>query len=213
MSRAHTTEGGTVVHDASQEAQGRSATELGGPVIGLTGRLGASWGTVLAVGLITLVIGILIVAWPEATVGVLAVLFGLQLLLLGVLNIARAISAQGAGGGERVLYALLGVLCIAIGVLAMRHLLQTVAVLAVLFGLTWLIGGIIEFVNTLSSPSQPGRGWSIAMAVLMIIAGLVVLAYPTPSLVTLTVLVGIWLMVWGALTAILAFVARPTANR
>lgn len=202
-----------MVHDASQQAQGPAATGLGGPAIGFPGRLGSSWGTALTVGLITLLIGILIVAWPEATVGVLALLFGLQLLLLGVLNIARAIGAQGAGGGERVLYALLGVLCIAIGVLAMRHLLQTVAVLAVLFGLTWLIGGIIELVNTLTGPSRPGRGWSIALAVLTIIAGLIVLAYPAPSLVTLTVLVGIWLIVWGALTAILAFAARPTANR
>jgi uncharacterized membrane protein HdeD (DUF308 family) len=203
-----------MVQEASRESlNDMAAAAPADPIVGATRRLGASWGTALTVGLVTLLLGILIVAWPEATVGVVAVLFGIQLLLFGIFNLVRSISADDAGGGVRVLYALLGVLSIALGVLAMRHLLQTVAVLAVLVGLTWLLGGIIEFVNLLAEPARPGRGWAMALAALAALAGIVVLAYPTPSLITLTVLVGIWLIIWGALTAVLAFAVRHAALR
>jgi uncharacterized membrane protein HdeD (DUF308 family) len=181
------------------------------PITATTRRLGASWTTALTVGLVTMVLGIVLVSWPKATVDVVAVLFGLQLFLFGIFNIVRSIAAGEAGGGTRVLYALLGVLSIAVGVLAMRNVLQTVTVIAILFGLTWLIGGIIEFVNLLSQPSRPGRAWAITLAALTAIAGIVVLSYPAPSLVTLTVLVGIWLIIWGALTAVIAFAARHAA--
>jgi uncharacterized membrane protein HdeD (DUF308 family) len=160
------------------------------------------------VGLATLLIGIIIVAWPEATIGVFAVLFGVQLFLLGIFNLVRSVAAHGAGGGERVLYAVSGILSIMVGVLALRHLLQTAEVLAILFGLTWLVGGIIELVNVLSGSARAGRGWMITLSVLTSIAGLIVLVYPAPSLLTLTMLTGIWFIVWGAFTAVLAFRAR-----
>jgi uncharacterized membrane protein HdeD (DUF308 family) len=204
-----------MVHETSRESLNgpAAAAAPADPIAGVTRRLGASWSTALTVGLVTLLLGIIIVAWPEATVGVVAVLFGIQLLLFGIFNLVRSIAADEAGGGVRLLYALLGVLSIALGVLAMRHLLQTVAVLAVLVGLTWLLGGIIEFVNLVAEPARPGRAWAMALAALAALAGIVVLAYPTPSLVTLTVLVGIWLIIWGALTALLAFAVRHAAVR
>jgi uncharacterized membrane protein HdeD (DUF308 family) len=196
-----------VVHHTSQEANDQQAAALSAPTRGVTGRSTATWRTALVVGLATMVIGIIIVAWPEVTIAVFAVLFGVQLLLFGIFNIVQSI-ASGHAGGERVLYALMGVLSVIVGVLAMRHMLQTVEVLAVLFGLTWLIGGIIQIVNELSRPAGAGRGWRITLATLTGCAGLVVLAYPTPSLVTLTVLVGVWLIIWGAITAVLAIRAR-----
>lgn len=197
-----------MVHNASQETTDQPTTKPGISVSRVTGQLGSSWTTALIVGIVTMLIGIVVVSWPEVSIGVFAVLFGVQLLLLGIFNIVRSIAADGAGGVERTLYALAGILSIIVGVLAMRHLLQTVEVLAILFGLTWLVGGIIEFINVLSSPARSGRGWMLTLAVFTGLAGLIVLAYPTSSLVTLTILVGVWLIIWGAFTAVLAFRAR-----
>jgi uncharacterized membrane protein HdeD (DUF308 family) len=200
-----------VFHPMSQEANDQPAAAMGVPSGG-TSRTALSWRTALVVGLATVLIGIVIVAWPEVTVAVFAVLFGVQLLLLGIFNIVRSIAADDSSGAERVLYALMGVLSIIVGVLAMRHMLQTVEVLAILFGLTWLIGGIIQIVSELSRPARPGRAWTITLATLTGLAGLIVLAYPTPSLVTLTILVGIWLIIWGAITSMLAIRARSTVT-
>jgi uncharacterized membrane protein HdeD (DUF308 family) len=182
-----------------------------GPYSGVW-RFGGSWQTALTVGLITMVLGVIIVAWPKETVGVLAVLFGIQLLLFGVFNIVRSVAADEASGGMRVLFAVLGVLSIAVGALALRHLFQTVEVIAVLFGLTWLIGGIIEFVGLVSGPARPGRGWAILLAILTVIAGIIVLSYPAPSVVTLVILFGVWLILWGLLTACLAVAARSVEH-
>jgi uncharacterized membrane protein HdeD (DUF308 family) len=176
-------------------------------------RFGGSWQTTLTVGLVTLALGIVIVAWPGRTITVLAVLFGIQLLLFGAFNLVRSITAGEASGGTRVLFALLGVLSIAVGVLALRDLFQTIEVVAILFGLTWLIGGIIEFVSLVAGPARPGRGWSILLAILTVIAGVIVLSYPTPSLVTLAILFGVWLIIWGAIMAFLAVSTRSAEQR
>jgi uncharacterized membrane protein HdeD (DUF308 family) len=199
-----------MVHRTSQEAEG---TTQGDPYTGMVQRFGGSWQTSLTVGLVTLALGIVIVAWPAATVGVIAVLFGIQLLLFGLFNIVRSIAAGEASGGARVLFALLGVLSIAVGVLALRDLFQTVEVIAILFGLTWLIGGIIEFVSLMAGPARRGRGWSILLAIITVIAGIVVLSYPTPSLVTLAILFGVWLIFWGAMVTFLAVAARSAEHR
>lgn len=178
------------------------------PYVGMIQRFGGSWPTALAVGLATLVLGIIIVAWPGVTIAVLAVLFAIQLLLLGIFNLVRSIASSEARSGARVLFAVIGVFSIALGVLALRHPFQTVAVIAILFGLVWLISGIIEFVSLVSGPPRPGRGWSIVLAILTVIAGIIVLSYPAPSLVTLVLIFGIWLIVWGVITACLAVAAR-----
>lgn len=156
----------------------------------------AAWGVTLAAGVFTVILGIMIVAWPDATIAVVGVLVGLQLLIYGILRIAQAIVAH-EGGAVRAVYALIGALSILAGVLALRHLVQAVTVLTLLFGLFWLIGGILEFVNAVTDPERPHKGVAITMSLLTIIAGIVVLAYPGMTLLALTIITGSWLIVWG----------------
>lgn len=183
-----------MAHDTTTAAAGPSVR-----------RLVTSWQTLLILGLVTLVLGILVLGWPTATVAVISVLFGAQFLVLGIVGIARAI-----GGHEtsRVLHALLGVLCVVIGVLVLRHLFESVVVLTVLFGLTWLISAIIDLVIVIGDRARPARGWAVGLDVLTIVASIVILAYPGASLVLLTMLIGTWLIVWGVLTSINAFLVR-----
>lgn len=166
----------------------------------------------LALGGISFVLGVVVVAWPGVTVGVLAVLIGLQLIINGVVRIAQSV-AGGLTAGTRTLVAVLGVLSLSIGVLALRHLFQTVAVLAVLFGLFWLLGGIIEAVAVLSDKDRPGRGPELVLACLSVLAGIVVLAYPEASLVALTWLFGLWLITWGIISVLVTLWIRHADRR
>ncbi|MEU5881403.1 DUF308 domain-containing protein [Spirillospora sp. NPDC047279] len=165
-----------------------------------TRMLDAAWGVALAAGLLTLALGVALVVWPEASIKVVAILFGLQLMIHGVFRIAQAIMAHD-GGGTRVLYALIGALSFLVGVLALRNILQTVIILTLLFGLFWLIAGILEFVKAVTDTHERHRGWAIALAVLTTLAGIFVLAYPDVSLLTLTIITGIWFITWGALVS------------
>jgi uncharacterized membrane protein HdeD (DUF308 family) len=59
---------------------------------------------------------------------------------------------------------------------------------------------------------MPGRGWTAAIGVLSILAGIIVLIYPGPSLLTLSIVLGIWLLVYGAMEIMAAFRLRGLAH-
>ncbi|MGY1631126.1 HdeD family acid-resistance protein [Geodermatophilus sp. SYSU D01186] len=48
------------------------------------------WGWLLALGVVNVVVGVLAIAWPQATVLVLCVVFGVQVLFLGLVLMAAA---------------------------------------------------------------------------------------------------------------------------
>lgn len=174
-------------------------------------RFVTSWQLLLVLGLITLVIGVLVLIWPKASLGVIAALFGAQLLVLGIVGVVRAIGGQE---GTRALFAILGVLGIVVGILVLRHLVTTVVVLTILFGLTWLVSAVIDLIVVIADKRRvTSRGWAIALDVLTILAGIIILVWPAASLVFLTLLIGTWLVVWGVLTSINAFLVRRELNR
>ena len=177
----------------------------------LVARLGEHWGWVLGYGILTLAAGIAVAVWPTVTLIVVAVLFGIQLIVFGIFRFVSALIIHGIGVGTRILLAILGVLSLIVGLWAIRHLGLTLAVLAVFLGIYWIVNGTIELF-TAFEPAMPNRGWTAAMGVLSIIAGLVVLAYPGISLVTLAVFLGIWLVVFGVMEIASAFRLRSAAH-
>lgn len=167
-----------------------------------------AWGVGVAAGILSALLGLTIVTWPDATIGVVAFIFGLKLVVHGVYRIVQAIAADEEGGGTRVLFTLLGALSLTIGVLVMRDPLQTVEIVALLFGLFWLVSGIVGLVATLTETSLPVRGGAAFLAGLCVLAGLLLLLWPGITLTALTWLVGLWLITWGLLTTALAFWIR-----
>jgi uncharacterized membrane protein HdeD (DUF308 family) len=71
--------------------------------------VGRHWGWVLAFGIVTVLAGLFVLAWPDRTIQVIAVLIGLQLVVAGLFRFVAAL-ATDESGGTRVLLALLGVL-------------------------------------------------------------------------------------------------------
>jgi uncharacterized membrane protein HdeD (DUF308 family) len=174
--------------------------------------LGRHWGWVLFFGIVTLLAGIAVLAWPGATLLVIAVLFGVQLIIAGIFRFVAAFATEDASGGTRALLALLGVLSVIIGLWAVRHVLLTLLALVVLLGIFWVVNGAIELFTALSHRGMPERGWTAAMGVLSILAGIVVLIYPGPSLLTLSIVLGIWLLVYGVMEIMAAFRLRGLAH-
>jgi uncharacterized membrane protein HdeD (DUF308 family) len=100
------------------------------------------------------------------------------------------------------------VLSFIIGLYALRHILVTVAALALLLGIFWIVNGTVEVFTALSHRGMPGRGWTVFMGLLSVVAGVVVLVYPGISLATLAVVLGVWLLVYGVMEIVLAFQLR-----
>jgi len=183
-------------------------TMLGQDPADLFNRVGRHWGWVLAYGILTLVAGVVVLAWPGETLLVLAVLFGIQLIVSGIFRFVAALASTDLTGGTRVMLALLGVLSIIIGLWAVRHVVITLVALVVFLGIFWVVNGLIEIFTAVAHRDMPDRGWSILMGVLSIFAGLIVLAYPGLSLFGLAVILGIWLLVFGILELMAAFRLR-----
>jgi uncharacterized membrane protein HdeD (DUF308 family) len=176
-------------------------------------QLGRHWGWILAYGVLTLLAGVLVLAWPGATLLVVAVLFGVQLIVSGIFRFVAALASEDLTGGTRVLLALLGVLSIIIGLWAVRHVLLTLLALTVFLGIFWVVNGVIDVFAAISHREMPARGWSAVMGLLSALAGIVVLAYPGLTLLGLAVILGIWLLIFGIMEMTAAFRLRSLTHR
>ena len=174
--------------------------------------VGKSWGWVLFFGIVTLILGVLVVIKPRDTIYAFAILLGIWLFVAGLFRIVVAIADHEDTGGARWLMAVLGLLSVIIGILFLRHTDETVTTLAFLIGLFWVVGGIIEFFNAYSEHGTPARGFRIGMGVLAFAAGIVTLVWPHLTLNVLAVIMGIWLIIYGILEIALSFQLRHLAD-
>ncbi|GGN31915.1 HdeD family acid-resistance protein [Streptomyces fuscichromogenes] len=174
-------------------------------------RLGGSWIWHLLYGLISIVTGAVAVAWPGPTLIVLAVVFGVQLVTTGVFRLVGSASVQDTGIA-RTLTAVLGVVSLLLGLYAIRHVLITVLALGLLLGIYWMVDGFTAVFAALDHSGLPGRGWSIFIGLLNVMAGLTLLSWPGLSLLTLSLLAGLWLIMLGAMQLGLAHRIRVSTR-
>ena len=172
--------------------------------------LGKAWGWVLFFGIVTLVIGLLVVADPGGSVTFIAVVIGLQFVLAGIVRLVA--SFTGEGEGHRVWWILLGIFSIAVGVFLIRHLNITISILPVIVGIFWIIQGIMEFFGAVEQKDMPHRGWTMFMGVVGLIAGIVVVSWPIESITLLAWVLGLWLVFYGLLVIVSAFQVKKLAK-
>ncbi len=170
----------------------------------------SAWPAFLAAAIGAIVLGIVLLAWPKATLTIVAILIGASLVVAGLLRIIDGFTAHDASGGRRVAHVLIGLLAIIVGLYCIRHYHVTIAVLAIIVGLFWILHGIADIAAGLFAGPFPGRGLTILVGILSLCAGLIVLFWPTISLTVLVAVIGIWLLVYGLLMAITAFRLRRT---
>ncbi|MFI9615243.1 HdeD family acid-resistance protein [Streptomyces sp. NPDC052023] len=204
----------TVPREPASPASGPSAstgsTAPGADPAETLARLGGSWTWLLGSALATLVPGIILLAWPNGTLHVLAVLVGLYLLVIGGFRFV-AVFAQERG--ERLPGLLLAVLYVLAGVLCLRNPLQTIAALSLIVGIVWLVTGMLTAYAALATKALPHRGVLFGAGALGIVAGVVVLALPAESAVALTRLLGLWLVLLGVVELAVAFAWRAALRR
>ena len=151
-------------------------------------------------GAVSLILGLLMLFWPEATLSVIAFFFGLYFLISGAVRVISGI-ASPMSGGLRVLNIIVGLLLFILGVAAIRNPIPSLAVLGMVVGIAWIIEGIMALTETETGGS---RWYAITFGVLSIIAGIVVLFLPVESLAALVIFGGIFLVVLGVVQIVRA---------
>jgi uncharacterized membrane protein HdeD (DUF308 family) len=171
------------------------------------------WKSTLASGIVSLIVGVLVLAWPGISILVAAVAFGVYLLITGAAQVAFAFSLH-VSAGSRILLFISGAASLILAVLAFRHFGQGYAVLllAIWIGIGFIFRGVATTISAISDPTLPGRGWSIFVGVISLLAGIVVLASPFASIVTLAIVVGIWFVVIGVFEIVSSFGIRKASK-
>lgn len=154
------------------------------------------WHYLFAIGLTSLVIGLLVATWPGKTLHVAGVLFGIYLVATGVLEIVAGFG-RSMEPGMRVLTVIAGAISIVLGLICFRGRFESTLLLGLWIGFGLLIRGIVRATAGASSRPPGNRGWQIFGGVLTAAAGVVLIVTPFATLTALTLLVGVWLAVIG----------------
>ena len=169
------------------------------------------WKSTLLSGILAVILGILILAWPAITIVVAAIFFGVYLLIAGIAQVVFAFSLRVSAGG-RVLLFISGAAALILAVLCFRNLQESILLLAIWIAVGFIFRGVATSVSAISDPTLPGRGWEIFIGVISLVAGIVMLASPFGSIAVLTIVVGIWLIVIGVFEVVSAFGIRKASK-
>ncbi|GGN21282.1 uncharacterized membrane protein HdeD (DUF308 family) [Actinoplanes campanulatus] len=165
----------------------------------------------LIVGIVVAVIGVVAFAWPEATLRVVAFLFGLNLLVMGVSRTVLAIIAREAPALQRVLAGAFGVLVTLVGVLCVRNPTGSLSLLLLIIAIGWILDGLGEIVVTFGR-HEPGGGWRIALGVFVLLAAIAILVWPGLSLATF-LLIGATTLVFAGICLVVGAIAGLRSSR
>ena len=164
------------------------------------GRL-VPWWLVLIEGIAAVILGILLLTNPAATVAILVQFLGIYWLIAGIFRIVSIFIDSTAWGWK--LFA--GIVGIIAGVLILQHpIWSTILVPTTLVWLLGFAGIIIGVINLLQA--FQGGGWGIGiLGVLSILFGLVLLLNPVVGAVALPWVLGLLGIVGGIAAIVMAF--------
>jgi uncharacterized membrane protein HdeD (DUF308 family) len=171
------------------------------------------WKWKLIAGLLTIVLGAIVLAWPGPSILVASTLFGVYLLLSGMVELFLAFTLPRSAG-TRVMLFISGALSLVLAILSFRHFGDGYAVLllSLWIGIGFTFQGVTGVAVGIGESELPGRGWYVVAGIISVIAGLVVLVWPFQSIAVLTLATGIWLVIIGIAQIVQAFQTRKAAK-
>ena len=172
-----------------------------------------SWKATFGVGGLTAILGALVLIDPGTSLIVVAMLAGAELAVSGMYHL----SSKGASesSSDRGLRVAVGFGAVIAGFFFLIHPAVTLLAISVVIGAVWIAQGVIETVSGAATVRRGGTGCPVAAGLISIIAGLVVMIWPVSSLLTLTIVLGLWLIVRGVTRMITAAALRqasPSCN-
>lgn len=159
---------------------------------------GLAWQAVIAIGVVHVAMGFTALIWPDATLTVLVIIVGIELIIAGVLRML--VAAADAALDARLLHGLLGLVSVVVGLLVMRQPLRSLGAVVALIGIFWVLWGLIELFLSLTPAAQGARLPLAIEGGLATLGGLLLLAWPELTVFGLTMLVGALLVAAGLVT-------------
>jgi uncharacterized membrane protein HdeD (DUF308 family) len=167
------------------------------------------WWLILLDALISAVVGILLLVWPDRTLALAASLAGICLVLIGLVQIARATLDGGFSRGEQIAAGFMAVVALAAGAFLLARPEDTVRAVAIAVGAFLIVSGVV---TGMGGASSGARGLAFLTAAVEIGIGIAIVAWPDETVTVYATLTGIYLLVRALLKAALAFSLRSSAE-
>ena len=165
-------------------------------------------GEVIAIAVVGLVLGIIALVWPDATLMTIAIIFGIYLVTSGIFRITVALLPHSGGAGHRWLSGILGLVVAAAGVFCLAAPEKSLVVLAFVIGFGWIAEGIIDIMAGIQGVVSP-RWLGIVSGVIAIIAGIVTFTLPSLA-VTAFLVFGAILLIVVSISTLLTLPRKST---
>ena len=162
------------------------------------------WWLLLADGVISLLIGFLVLSWRHQTLYVLAYFLGAWLCVIGVLQLISGIRSFST----RWPYAVMGLVALGAGIATLVWPHITLYVIATILGWTLMLWGIFDVVGAFLRHEVPHWWLGIIKGVVLFALGIWAVRHPGNALTVLIVVFGITCVFWGAIELVAAFFAR-----
>jgi uncharacterized membrane protein HdeD (DUF308 family) len=168
--------------------------------------LAGNWWALLLRGVAAVLFGLVALSWPELTLFVLIVLFGVYALADGVLAVVGGIRGSE---GRRWLLMAEGMLSSLAGLAVLFWPGMTAQVLLYVISAWAILTGLLKVGMAIAFRRQIENEWLMASSgVLSLVFGIVLGVFPIVGLLSLVWLVGIYALILGAALVVLGFRAR-----
>lgn len=152
------------------------------------------WWCYALTGVVSAACGIAVVVWPDITLTALAIISGINILVLSALLIGTTLAADD--DGSKTLPVVVGVVGIIAGVIVIRHPEGTLLVIILAVGIWLILSGLAQLMAAIVVSGEH-RGLRFLGAAADIVIGILIVALPKLSLATVAVLIGIGFIIRG----------------
>ena len=173
---------------------------------------GVKWGSLVLLGVLSVIFGLLVVLFPTISATVLVELIGILIILVSFA--ALMLSALSPGGWKSsLLLALLAIIGFFFGIATIIHPIVMGQVIFIIAGIALFLGGLIGLVLAVGESQMVHRGLFALQGILSIIIGLMICVLPLLGVALMVLWVGVILVVYGVIGIALGYCIRslPTA--
>jgi uncharacterized membrane protein HdeD (DUF308 family) len=167
--------------------------------------------SMILLGVLAIIVGIIALAWPAVTVLALVYLFALYAFVDAILQGTRAFSSRSAGPVFGHLF--LALIDVAAGVIALVWPGPTAFVLVLIVGIWAFVGGFFEIFAAFQSGETAGtRALFILGGLVSVLFGVVLFARPGVGAVTLALLFGLFTLIYGVSQIVMGIQVRQAGQ-
>jgi uncharacterized membrane protein HdeD (DUF308 family) len=166
------------------------------------------WWMILLRGILAILFGILVFAWPGITLLALVFLFGFYALADGIANVVTAIGGRREREHWWVLL-LLGLAGVALGILTFLNPGITALVLLLYIAIWAIVTGLLQIMAAIRLRKEiEGEFWLALAGAASVGLGVLLIARPGAGALAVLWIIGFYAILFGVILLILAFKAR-----